>query len=509
MGFRLPPPPCSSLCLALTGLAPVVQAQALAQAQVQVGAQGPMDGRMPFSGCLPMSPQTPCGMPYHGAPWLCWLCSWQGRSTSRHPCQEHVGEQSTALVAVPWTVSCHFPCGTRAPSCWLFVALQSHVLPSPEDPATRHAGLREPRLSQEGPSAQPKSLSSHSSLRAAGLQDLSEEDPRDSSFLHDSTGFEFQAKPAQPQTTEEKQEQDKSKTLSLEEAVTSIQQLFQLSVSIAFNFLGNWVGPASGTENMKNGDYMAAFSYFQKAADRGYSKAQYNVGLCHEQGRGTPRNPSKAVLYYQLAASQGHSLAQYRYARCLLQDPASLWGPQRQRAVSLLKQAADSGLREAQAFLGVLFTKEPYLDEQKAVKYLRLAADNGDSQSRYHLGICYEKGLGMQRNLGEAVRCYQQSAALGNELAQKRLQTLFSMNAAALGTSDLAVTGLKSFSSPSLHSLNTLLAGASHLSHSLSTGNLGSLCRSGHLGPSPGAPSRAGPPHPFSLERSLVKLGFG
>lgn len=44
---------------------------------------------------------------------------------------------------------------------------------------------------------------------------------------------------------------------------------------------------------MKNGDYMAAFSYFQKAADRGYSKAQYNVGLCHEHGRGTPRDPSK------------------------------------------------------------------------------------------------------------------------------------------------------------------------------------------------------------------------
>ena len=41
------------------------------------------------------------------------------------------------------------------------------------------------------------------------------------------------------------QEQEKSKSLSLEEAVTSIQQLFQLSVSIAFNFLGNWVDPAS------------------------------------------------------------------------------------------------------------------------------------------------------------------------------------------------------------------------------------------------------------------------
>lgn len=53
-----------------------------------------------------------------------------------------------------------------------------------------------------------------------------------------------------------------------------------------------------------------------------------------------------------------------------------------------------------------------------------------DSQSRYHLGICYEKGLGVQRNLGEAVRCYQQSAALGNEPAQQRLRTLLSTGAA-------------------------------------------------------------------------------
>ncbi|KAB0401020.1 hypothetical protein E2I00_001388, partial [Balaenoptera physalus] len=252
-------------------------------------------------------------------------------------------------------------------------------------------------------------------------------DPSDAGFLHASSSFKSKTKPAQPQPAGEKQEQDKSKSLSLEEAMTSIQQLFQLSVSIAFNFLG--------TENMRDGDYMAAFSCFQKAADRGYSKAQYNVGLCHEHGRGTPRDLGKAASYYQLAASQGHNLAQYRYARCLLQDPASSWDPEQQRAVSMLKQAADSGLREAQAFLGVLFTKEAYLDEQRAVKYLWLAANNGDSQSRYHLGICYEKGLGVQRNLGEAVRCYQQSAALGNAPAQERLRTLFSMEAADLHTS--------------------------------------------------------------------------
>ena len=116
----------------------------------------------------------------------------------------------------------------------------------------------------------------------------------------------------------------------------------------------------------------------------------------------------QAAFYYQLAASQGHNLAQYRYARCMLQDPGSSWDHEQQRAVSMLKRAADSGLREvsavgrvfpgylghvelgsnqntfllppwpqAQAFLGVLFTKEPYVDEQRAVKYLWLAANNG------------------------------------------------------------------------------------------------------------------------------------
>ncbi|KAM6223480.1 death ligand signal enhancer [Rhynchocyon petersi] len=381
---------------------------------------------------------------------------------------------------------------------WHF-SLRRHVLPT-DTPAPRHTGLREASLGQEGPSAQPRSLSSHSSLRTAGVQ-ASEEGHSDADFLHASSGFEPEANQAQPQTSRRQQEQEKSRILSLEDAVTSLQQLFQLSVSIAFNFLG--------TENVKNGDYMTAFSYFQKAADRGYSKAQYNVGLCYEHGRGTPRDLCKAVLYYQLAAHQGHSLAQYRYARCLLQDPAFLRDPERQRALAMLKQVADSGLKEAQAFLGVLFTKEPYLEEQRAVKYLWLAANNGDSQSRYHLGICYEKGLGVQRNLGEAMRCYQQSAALGNEPARKRLQTLFSMETAALSPRDLVVTGLKSFSSPSLCSLNTLLAGASHLPHAWSTGNLGLLCRSGHLGPNLGANSNVIPPYSHPLERSLMKLGFG
>lgn len=217
----------------------------------------------------------------------------------------------------------------------------------------------------------------------------------------------------------------------------------------------------------------------------------------------------QAALFYQLAASQGHRLAQYRYARYLLREPWSARGPEQRRAVSLLQQAADSGLTEAQAFLGVLFTKEPHLDAPRAVQYLRLAASNGDAQSRYHLGICYEKGFGVQQSLGEAIFAYQQAVALGHQPSRDRLRTLFSMETAALRASDLADTGVKSFSSPSLCSLDSLLAGASHLPHAASTGNLGHLCRRRPLGTSPCGPSQLVPTHLSSLERSLVRLGFG
>lgn len=40
------------------------------------------------------------------------------------------------------------------------------------------------------------------------------------------------------------------------------------------------------------------------------------------------------------------------------------------------------------------------------------------------MGVCYEKGLGVQQNLAEAMKHYRQSAATGNRDAQERLRVL-------------------------------------------------------------------------------------
>ncbi|XP_039339051.1 death ligand signal enhancer isoform X2 [Mauremys reevesii] len=261
----------------------------------------------------------------------------------------------------------------------------------------------------------------------------------------------------------------------LEEAATQLQQVFRVSVSIALNILG--------IEKVSDGHYRAAYSCFRLAADRGYSKAQFNVGLCYEHGRGTEKDLAKAALYYHRAASNGHLMAQYRYARFLLRHGLKAERADMQKAVTLLEQAAAAGLvekklankdtspfqlpsrdprqqsaqrqpegkgqvslPEAQAYLGVLYMKGLQSAKQRALKYLWLAAKNGDSQSRYHVGVCYEKGLGVQQNFTEAMEHYQHSAAAGNRHAQERVQVV-EQEMAVAESSHPAPSGMRAFSS--------------------------------------------------------------
>ncbi|XP_065500086.1 death ligand signal enhancer [Caloenas nicobarica] len=202
----------------------------------------------------------------------------------------------------------------------------------------------------------------------------------------------------------------------LEEAAFQLQQIFRIDISIALNILG--------IESMRAGHYRMGYTCFKLAADRGYSKAQFNVGLCYEHGRGTEKDLEKAAFYYLHAASSCHPMAQYRYARCLLcHRPENEWD-RHEKAVTFLEQAAMAGVTEAQAYLGVFYMRGLQPEEKKGLKYLLLAAKNGDAQSRYYVGVCYEKGLGVQQNLAEAMKHYRQSAAAGNRDARERLRVL-------------------------------------------------------------------------------------
>ena len=58
-------------------------------------------------------------------------------------------------------------------------------------------------------------------------------------------------------------------------------------------------------------DHAEAARWYRMAAEQGYAKAQYNLGLMYAKGEGVPEDGVEAVRWYRMAAEQGHAKAQY------------------------------------------------------------------------------------------------------------------------------------------------------------------------------------------------------
>jgi len=59
------------------------------------------------------------------------------------------------------------------------------------------------------------------------------------------------------------------------------------------------------------GDYSKAAEELQFLAEQGEPRAQYDLALLYDTGRGVPQSNEKALQWYQKAAEQGEPRAQY------------------------------------------------------------------------------------------------------------------------------------------------------------------------------------------------------
>ena len=57
-------------------------------------------------------------------------------------------------------------------------------------------------------------------------------------------------------------------------------------------------------------DYQEAAAWYRKAAEQGYARAQFNLGVMYRHGQGVRQNAQEAVTWYRKAAQQGHAWAQ-------------------------------------------------------------------------------------------------------------------------------------------------------------------------------------------------------
>ncbi|XP_073343732.1 death ligand signal enhancer [Pagrus major] len=255
-------------------------------------------------------------------------------------------------------------------------------------------------------------------------------------------------------------------------AALNLQHVGDSSVPVILNIIG--------LESAKSKNYEEAFTCFLAAAQQGYSKAQFNTGVCYEKGRGVSKDNEKALYYYWQAAVGGHKQAQYRYAKLLLTSRGRQSLEELNTAINLLEQSAAAGLTKAQVCLASVYSQEPVRDGSKSVRYLRMAAESGDDTALLFLGQCFESGFGVQQNLRKAIEYYKRAAQAGNKQAKSLLTppngkdigedaVLRSIRSAPCFSIAKHLSSLASLVPPSTsHSITHTL-----LPHSWSTGSLG------------------------------------
>ena len=122
-------------------------------------------------------------------------------------------------------------------------------------------------------------------------------------------------------------------------------------------------------------DYAEAVQWYSKAAEQGFAEAQYNLGVCYENGQGVAQNYAEAVQWYRKAAEQGDANAQYNLGVCY-----------------------ENGQGVAQ-------------DYAEAVQWYRKAAEQGDADAQYNLTRCYQNGYGVPQKYAETAADSVEKAA--------------------------------------------------------------------------------------------------
>jgi TPR repeat protein len=183
------------------------------------------------------------------------------------------------------------------------------------------------------------------------------------------------------------------------------------------------------------------FSLLRTSADRGHSDAQFQVGLCLNDGRGCVKDKEAAMPYFRQSADSGNPLSQ---ALCGGSFLDGMGVPKdRTRGMEYLQRSADGGHSLGQVMLSISFLEgeeaNPDLmmhyfglaaaqgnpvaqfgladilldgeliaaDPQRAVELLEKAARSGNDDAQFRYAGCLEKGIGCKRNLPKAFHYFE------------------------------------------------------------------------------------------------------
>jgi TPR repeat protein len=219
-----------------------------------------------------------------------------------------------------------------------------------------------------------------------------------------------------------------------DEAAARFQKLAEAGNPVAQFFLGRMAATGLGMPK----DLAKAILWWQRSAQQGYAEAQAVLGFHYMQGLGVARNYAEAARWSRLAAEQGHGGAAYNLAKLYSEGGNGLQAD-RAEAQKWAKTAMAKGFpdplqatpprpeRPAEAV--AIFDEGQRLfragDMTGAARAFARCAQLGDARCQLQLGWHYEKGKGVPRNLGEAVKWYRAAAEQNDPRASGNLGNMY------------------------------------------------------------------------------------
>lgn len=171
--------------------------------------------------------------------------------------------------------------------------------------------------------------------------------------------------------------------------------------------------------------FMSDVESLRMAALFGDEVAQYNLGVCYENGDGVAQSPKEAVRWYSKAARNGDADAQYALA--WYYETGNVVTQSVEIAAKLYRMAADQGNVGAQFKLGGFYLdgKGVERSDVESVKWYHKAAEQGNAGAQFCLGVCYFYGNGVEQSYEEAVKWLRRGAELGDADSQMVLGTCY------------------------------------------------------------------------------------
>ena len=189
-------------------------------------------------------------------------------------------------------------------------------------------------------------------------------------------------------------------------------------------------------KNAEQGDSIAQFS-LAMLYKHGFSVAKEGEKMPNVLAPDFPPNPEEALRLLRDAADQGYDRAQYELGlTCIKGDMGYI---NRAEGIAWLRKAAeqaDSDAINALKKLGCFESsaeKDFYNAEElfnagnweQAVELYRKSAEQDFFPAQYHLGYCYANGIGVKKDLAEAVKWWRKSAENGFPISQLMLGSFY------------------------------------------------------------------------------------